>query len=58
MSYLKGKDIKQQGDCLCYCYTRKIQIFLTGNKLDSAHAIGARKFKVQEYNKPEGFEKF
>ena len=26
MTYLKGKDIKQQGDCLVYCYTRRIEV--------------------------------
>ncbi len=29
MTYLKGKDLKQQGDCLVHCFTKKIQM-ITG----------------------------
>lgn len=56
--YPKGKDLKQQGDCLTHLFIKKIEVFLTGNKLDSAHAIGATKFDNIEYDKPEGFEKW
>jgi len=28
MSYLKGKDIKVQGDCLVYCFTKKIETLI------------------------------
>ena len=47
MTYLKGKDIKQQGDCLVYCYTRKIEVSMLWN--DKAH---------YETKPPEDFEKW
>ena len=56
MSYKKGKDIKVPFDCLWHYMTRSYQVFLSGNKLDSAHAIGAKKFNTKEYDKPDGFE--
>ena len=48
LSYLKGKDIKQQGDCLVYCYTRRIEnISEDWNDQDS---------EWEQIHKPEGFE--
>ncbi len=32
MSYLKGKDIKQKGDCLVYCFIKKIDWHLSGTQ--------------------------
>ena len=28
MSYLKGKDIKTQGDCLVYCFIKRIEVIV------------------------------
>ena len=53
MSYKKGKDIKQQGDCLVYCYTRRIEILTTG-----IERYSERTFEPIIFNKPEGFEKW
>lgn len=51
MSYLKGKDIKQKGDCLVYCYTRRIECIISGN-----YSYPKEWFDLS--NKPEGFEKW
>ena len=67
--YLKGKDIKQQGDCLVYCFLKNIQIITKGREThtdgynyDSYGIPGIHIYK-REWNKydpsmPRGFEKW
>ena len=58
MSYKKGKDIKQQGDCLCYCYTRKIEVCF-GMPLRIRGIESNTEALYYNYeDKPEGFEKW
>ena len=56
--YLKGKDIKVQGDCLVYCYTRRIEVIGKGI---STHTDGYD-IVINPYEdmfkKPERFEKW
>ena len=43
MTYLKGSDIKQKGDCLCHCFIKKIE------SIGHNHLVGI---------KPKEFEKW
>lgn len=58
MSYLKGKDIKTQGDCLVNCFIKMIEVIGKG---ESTHTDGYE-IVINPYNdmfkKPEGFHKW
>ena len=69
MSYLKGKDIKVKGDCLVYCFTKRLDIISSGSKQYriSGYEIDEYPTYIQFGNstsgihsnkKPEGFEKW
>ena len=54
MSYKKGKDIKQHGNCLVHCYKYRIEYIMKGN-------IGNLEHKGKLYcteDKPQDFEKW
>ena len=56
--YKKGKDIKQQGDCLVYCYTRRIEVIGKGSSTHiDGYDIVINPFK-DFWEKPKGFEKW
>lgn len=56
MSYEKGKDIKQKGDCLTYYFIKKIEINSCNRRLHvDGYEIWSNNF---ECFKPVGFEKW
>jgi hypothetical protein len=50
MTYQKGKDLKQKGDCLTYCFIKKIE--LTSGFIEEGNDF----FFTPTLKKPAGFD--